>query len=103
EEGIGGWSVTGVQRCALAIYWSGRMGKKRVPFAEALEQHRARAKAPRKRRARTAASLPGPGMPSGPPASPHEMVVVTSSPLKAEIGRASCRERGQSRGGRRAL
>src|SRR5262249_10361899 len=29
------------------------------------------------------ASPPGPGMPSGPPASPHEMVVVTRAPRHA--------------------
>src|SRR5262249_56676488 len=95
EDGIRDWSVTGVQTCALPISSNLQPVQRRDSTASPESRQRPRkaeaiAAAPRasRRGGRRASPLPAPAAGKRGPCAARE-----------QIGRASCRERGEGSGG----
>src|SRR5262249_58924199 len=87
EDGIRYWSVTGVQTCALPIFIV-RNTSKRIPRLPNNKTHRFLA------RSRSWRCWRQPASQFQAPSEPTVFLGWPNSP-RAEIGRASCRERGE--------
>src|SRR5262249_59071174 len=86
EDGIRAWSVTGVQTCALPIWRTSRA-----------DTSAERGSLPCARSRPFQVSLPSPSPERRTPSRPVRLSGISMRPV--EIGRASCREGGESSGG----
>src|SRR5262249_58794873 len=102
EEGIGGWSVTGVQTCALPIYSLIAMGLQLISDSYLDVMGRKAEEAGLAFDRKMVDGKHYKALIEDAQASGYDLVVMGALGMGAEIGRASCRERVWSWEGRGA-